>query len=230
MPVHGLAPPIQNFAVAMDEFRPILEDPMRPRLGPNPELYSPVYDGRTDLGELPFPYVKTQPLRLLLQVMQSVVKICIDREDPELGPAAHATVLNRLCEQILDMRSLPPLNSRQSECNIYEACRLTSVLLARSILTGRSWQAIAHESTITLDFMRALHASDTGSLWGKNFGLLYWVTLVFHSAAFGTAQYPYLHALMTRIYFELTYTHDDWHGAIFPMISLKSLMPLEQVS
>ena len=216
MPVRGLAPPVQGFAAAIDEFGPILANPTRPRLGPGPELYSPVYDGRSDPEEPPFPYVKAQRLRQLLQVMQSIVRICIGREDPGYGHVAHVTVRDRLCQQILDIPSLRRLNSRPSGDHIHEACRLTSVLLAQSLLTGRSWQAIVHESSTLLDFMQALHASDPGSLWDENLGLLYLVTLVFHCAAFGTTEYPYLHALMTRLYFELAYEYDDWHGAVFP--------------
>ena len=230
MPVRGLAPPIQGFAAAVKEFGPILENPTRPRLGPSPELYSPVYDGRTGPGEPPFPCVKTQRLRRLLQVMQSIVTICIGREDSGSGHVGHVTARDRLCQQILDIPSLERFDPRQVGGHIYEACRLTSVLLARSLLTGRSWQAIVHESSILLDFMQALRASDPGSLWAKTLGLLYWVTLVFHCAGFGTTKYPYLHALKTRLYFEPAYEYDDWHGAVFPMIALKSLMPLEQIA
>jgi hypothetical protein len=230
MPVRGLAlaQPILNSAAALEEYGPVLEDPTRRRLGPDPRLYSPVYDGRIDPGEPPFPHVKIAHLQILLQLMQSIVKIRIDQNDSTLN---RTTDLGRLCQRILDM---PPSRKQPhppyTNDHVYETCRLTSVLLVRSLLTGKTWQALIHEDTMTSDFMHSLHASDPGSLWGKNIGLLYWVMLVWYCAAYGTAHYPYLHALTIRIQFELTFEYDDWHGALLPMVALKDLMPLGQIS
>lgn len=72
----------------------------------------------------------------------------------------------------------------------------------------------------------ALKRTDLRSLWGDQLGLLYWVLLVFHCAAFDTPYYLFAHAIQVRIHFEVTYAHTDWHGALKPMIALKDIMAL----
>ena len=225
MPIAGLAPPADS-RTALKEYEHIFEDTWTSRTRPDAELYSPVYDGRTDPRDDPFPFAKKEHLRLLLQMMQTVVNIWLRQTvTPLQQQATEEVVLNSLCQRIKSMPSsnLPKLPT--TDHHIYEACRLTSVLMIRSVESGRMWRSVAEGTSLLGDIREALQKTDLDSLWDKQIGLLYWVILVFHCAAFGTPDYPFGHTLETRIHFELTYTYGDWHGALKPMLVLNDVMP-----
>ncbi len=236
MPTSGLAPPIDS-ATALKEYRYVFEDMWQSRTHPAPELFSPVYDGREDPSEDPLPYVHVhaEHLRLLLQMMQSVVNAWLRQTrvpldvDVDAGESDTDTVvLNSLCPRILHMPSAKVPGLPCTGDYVYEACRIVAVLMVQSAERNQLWRVLAQEGsgseTVTLlrALRYALEKTDLGSLWGKNIGLLYWVGLVFHCAAFGSTEYPFAHALHVRVCFELTYSYHDWHGALKPVSILPS--------
>ncbi|KAI1615606.1 hypothetical protein EDD37DRAFT_497953 [Exophiala viscosa] len=223
MPVAGLAP-LADSATALDEYEYVFEDVWQSRTHPDPELYSPVYDGRTDHENDAFPYVQRDHLRLLLQMMQSVINIWLRQITDDLRPKDETVVLDSLCSQILDMPSARKPDLACSNDFMYEACRLTSVLMVQSVEQFVSWRDAAQGTTLVAEIKAALAKTELDGLWGKNIGLLYWVVLVLHCAAFETREYPFAHALQTRIHFQLTYEYRDWHGAVKPMLVLKDVM------
>ncbi|KIW18120.1 hypothetical protein PV08_02408 [Exophiala spinifera] len=234
MPTPGLAPVIDS-AIALKEYEYVFEDEWQSRTHAQPELFSPVYDGREKPDEDAFPYVHTDHLRHLLQMMQSVIEIWTrqTRTPLEVGDKEVA-VLDLLCPQIL---SLPSATLPGLACTgdyVYEACRVTSVLMIQSVERSQSWKKVAQGSKLMGELRAALERTElgptlergvSGGHWRKNLGLLYWIVLVFHCAAFGSADYAFAHALQTSLSFELTYNYHDWHGALVPMLMLKDVMP-----
>ena len=226
MPTPGLAPPI-NSRTLLKEYEHVFEDRWRSRTAPEPELYSPLYDGREDSTEEPFPFTPQEHIRLLLVMMQSVVKIWLRQRilpDSRLTPA-DSLVLKSFYQRIFSMPSSKVPGMPCSNDHAYEACRLTSVLLIRSVVSNRHWRSMAAGTSTLSDIRDALQKTDLDGLWDKSIGLLYFVVAVFHSAAFGTPDYLYGHVLQGRIHFELTYSYNDWHGALQPMTVLNDLMP-----
>lgn len=224
MPVAGLAP-LADSATTLQEYEYVFEDAWQSRTHPDPELYSPVYDGRIEPAaqEDPFPYVQREHLRLLLQMMQSVISIWL-RQTTEGEQEDETVALDSLCTQILLMPSARRTGLACSKDFMYEVCRLTSVLMIQSVERRLSWRDAAQGTTLVAEIRAALGKTDLDGLWGSNIGLLYWVVLVFHCAAFETSDYPFAHALQTRIHFQLTYEYRDWHGAVKPMLVLKDVM------
>lgn len=226
MPTSGLAPPA-NPVTLLQEYQFVFEDQWKSRTEPDPILFSPVYDGRTDFTEDPFPCVEGEHLHILLEMMQDVIKLWL-RQDSSLD-APHTddkSVLQSLHGGILAMPSAHIPSLPCSNDHIYESCRLTSVLMVRSVQTARHWRNMAERDSILHQLREALQKTDLANLWGNKLGLLYWVILVFHCAAFGTPHYLLGHSIQTRVHFELTYSRTDWHGALKPMIALKDVMAL----
>ncbi|KAJ9617266.1 hypothetical protein H2200_000987 [Cladophialophora chaetospira] len=226
IPTSGLAP-LADSRTLLKEYEHVFNDRWRSRTAPDPELYSPLYDGREDSNEDPFPFVSQEYLRVLLQMMQSVVKIWLrQRTSSVTQPTpADSLMLNSLYQRIFSMPSSEVSNLPCSNDYVYEACRLASVLLIRSVYSNRHWKYVAAGTSILSKIREALQNTALDGLWEKNIGLLYFVVLIFHSAAFGTPDYIYGHVLQGRIHFELTYSHNDWHGALRPMMALNDLMP-----
>lgn len=226
MPTPGLAPLIDS-ATAFKEYKYVFEDEWQSRTHPEAELFSPVYDGREDPDEEPFPYVHADHLRHLLQLIQTVIKIWTRQTRTPLNVGdKEVAVLDLLCPQILDLPSaeLPGLPCTGDY--MYEACRLTSVLMIQSVARSESWQTAARGSGLLRELRAALERTElgptlergiSGGLWNRNIGLLYWIGLVFHCAAFGSTDYGFAHALQTSLCFELTYSYHDWHGALIPV-------------
>ncbi|KIV97852.1 hypothetical protein PV10_01557 [Exophiala mesophila] len=181
IPVRGLAmaslPPLTH-ATVISEYGERLEDPTRPRTNPDPRLYSPVYDGRINPKEEdPFPHVQSPHLRDLLEQMSTIVKIKIEQSDTttqtpsqtqDKAPSysSDPILFQKLCQNILTIPSPTQRTTPFPNDHVYETCRLTSVFLVRSLLTGRSWQALGSEGTAVADLMHSLYASDPGAdLW-----------------------------------------------------------------
>jgi hypothetical protein len=166
-------------------------------------------------------------LRLLLQMMQSVIKIWIRvKASPAAQQApANKLILKSLYQRIFDMPSSKVPDLPSSNDHVYEACRLMSILLIRAVENNRHWRPEAAGTSILQKTRDALQKTDLDGFWGKNIGQLYFVVLVFHSAAFGTPEYLFGHVLQGRIHFELTYSYNDWHGALLPMAVLNGLTP-----
>lgn len=223
-------PPL-DYTNVIEEYGDRLEDPTRPRTSPDPRLYSPVYDGRTDPKEDAFPHVTSSHLRELLEQMQAIVKIRIDQSDTTRTHSGDSRLMQKLCQQILTIPSPSQRTPPWPNDHVYETCRLTCVFLVRSLLTGRSWQTLGSQGTTVADLMHSLYASDPASdLWGVRIGLLHWVLLVWYCASYNTEHYIFLHSLTVRMQFELSYAYKDWHGACLPMVALRHLMPLEQIA
>ncbi|OAP64582.1 hypothetical protein AYL99_00554 [Fonsecaea erecta] len=229
IPVPGLAPPL-NPSTAFQEYEHIFEDRWHTRLHADPELYSPFYDGRIDLSEDPFPLTRRGHLRLLLQMMQSMVKIWLRRNtrSSQQQLTADAMISMSLGQRILAMPSskIPDLPSTAD--NVYEACRLASVLLIRSVESNRHWRFVVRGTSILQDIRDALQKTDLDNLWDKEIGLLYYVVLIFHTAAFDTPYYLLSHGLQARVHFAATYSYADWIGALQPMLTLFELMPMKE--
>ncbi|EXJ69871.1 uncharacterized protein A1O5_06944 [Cladophialophora psammophila CBS 110553] len=231
IPIPGLATPAHPQTL-LKEYEHVFEDRWHSRIQADPELYSPLYDGRIDPSEDPFPFLRRDHLRLLVQMMQSVVKIWT-RRDPcsaQQQLTADTLISMSLCQRILAMPSSTIPDLPCSTDYVYEACRLTSVLLIRSVESNRHWRFVAKGTSILQDIRDALHKTDLDNLWDKDIGLLYYVVLVFHSATFGTPHYLFGHILQTRIHFAVTYSYDDWIGAIKPMLTLHELMPTKEAA
>lgn len=229
MPVAGLAP-LADSATALKEYEYVFEDMWQSRDGPDTRLYSPVYDGRTDAADDPFPYVQREHLRLLLQMMQSVVKLWLQQvESPLEQQLDESIVLDSLLDRILGMPSSKIPNLPCTDDHVYEACRLVSVLMIRSVERGLSLHAVVQGtstgSAMLRDIKEALVHTELEGFWGNQFGLLYWVMLVYHCAAFGSVYHPFAHTLQVRLHFELTYSYVDWHAALKPMLALKDIIP-----
>jgi len=225
MPVAGLAP-LADSATTLKDYEYVFEDVGQMRIRPDPELYSPVYDGRTDSKEDPFPNIQREHLLLLVQMMQSVINIWLRQITDDLRPEDEIIALSALCARILDMPSAKKKGLACSNDFMYETCRLTSVLMVQSVEQYVSWRDAAQGTTLVAEIRAALAKTELDGLWGRNIGLLYWVVLVFHCAAFETSDYPFAHALQTRIHFQLTYNYRDWYGAVKPMLVLKDVMCL----
>lgn len=224
MPTSGLAPTLDS-ATVLKDYEHIFEDPWRSRTHPAPELYSPVYDGRDDQQDDPFPFVKKEHLRLLLQMMQSVIKIWLQQTKlPSQPQWPDFMVLDSLCQRIVSMPSSKVPGLPCSDDHVYEACRLISLLMVQSVEAGRSWKCMVQGTSMLVDIKEALQRTDLGSLWGDNVGLLYWIMLVYHCAAYGTADYALAHTILTNIQFEITYSYEDWHAALIAMAELKDVM------
>ncbi|KIW68466.1 hypothetical protein PV04_04408 [Phialophora macrospora] len=226
LPTAGLAPPADSRTL-LSEYEHVFEDRWRSRTAPEPELFSPLYDGRQDSSEDPFPFMDRDHLRLLLQMMQSVIKIWIRvKASPAAQQApANNLILKSLYQRIFNMPSSKVPDLPSSNDHVYEACRLTSVLLIRAVEHNQHWRSEAAGTSLLQRIRDALQKTDLDGLWGKNIGQLYYVVLVFHSAAFGTHEYLFGHVVQGRIHFELTYSYNDWHGALLPMAVLNSLAP-----
>ncbi|KAK6375694.1 hypothetical protein LTS17_007516 [Exophiala oligosperma] len=237
MPIPGLAPLI-NTATAFKEYEYVFEDEWQTRTRPEAELFSPVYDGRDDPdNEDSFPYVHADHLRRLLGMIQITIEIWTrqTRTPLEVGPKEVA-LLGLLCRQILSLPSAKMPGLACTGDHMYESCRLTSVLMIQSVALGKSWKTVAQASALLGELRVALEKTHLGptfegggisgkGLWDKNIGLLYWIGLVFHCAAFGSPDYGFGHALQTSLSFEVTYNYHDWHGALIPMLTLKDVMP-----
>jgi hypothetical protein len=237
----------------MKEYEYVFEDMWQSRTHPAPELYSPVYDGRTNTEQDPFPYVQREHLRLLLQMMQSVVELWLRPETGTTTPAQcglqlpDAVVLDSLCRRMMGMPSAKRANLPCTNDHVYEACRLISVLMIQSVehrYASRCMGAVqrsrsllpdvtstAATTSILASVYKALEKTNLDQLWDKNIGLLYWVLLVFHCAAYRSpdsySYYPYGHALLARVNFELTYSYRDWHGSLKPLLALRDLLPFQ---
>ncbi|OCT52446.1 hypothetical protein CLCR_10295 [Cladophialophora carrionii] len=224
IPTSGLAP-LADSRTLLSEYERVFEDRWRSRTHPEPELYSPLYDGRQDLSDDPFPFVGREHLRLLLQMTQSMIKIWMRLNASPAAQQAppNSLILKSLHQRIFSMPSSAVPDLPSSNDHVYEACRLTSLLLIRAVENHRHWRSEAVGTSILQEIRGALHKTDLDGFWGKNIGLLYFVVLVFHSAAFGTPDYLFGHALQGRIHFELTYSYNDWHGALLPMAVLNNL-------
>ncbi|OAL38004.1 hypothetical protein AYO20_02837 [Fonsecaea nubica] len=231
IPVPGLAPPIDP-QTAYKEYEQVFEDRWHSRLQADPELYSPFYDGRIDPSEDPFPLLKRDHLRLLLQMMQSVVKIWLRRStcSSQHQLIADATISMSLGQRILAMPSSKVPDLPSADDHVYEACRLTSVLLIRSVESNRHWRSVARGTSILEEIRDALQKTDLDNLWDKEIGLLYYVVLIFHSATFNTPHYLLGHILQIRVHFALTYSYDDWIGGMQPMLTVFELMPNKEFS
>jgi hypothetical protein len=160
-------------------------------------------------------------------MMQSVTKIWLRRQEFSTSPYTPADniILQALYHRILAMPSAKIPDLPSSNDYVYEACRLTSVLLIQSIEINQHWRNMAADSSFLQETREALLKTNLDGLWGKNIGLLYFVVLIFHTAAFGTPDYIFGHVLHGRISFELTYSYNDWHGALQPMAVLSDLIP-----
>jgi hypothetical protein len=226
MPTSGLAPPA-NSATLLQEHEFVFEDQWKTRTEPDPTLFSPVYDGRTNSTEDPFPCVDSEYLHLLLEMMQDIIKIWLRQGFSLDSPHTDdRSVLQSLHGGILAMPSAHIPSLPCSNDYIYESCRLTSVVMVRSVQTVQNWKKTAEADSLIYQLREALQKTDLANLWGKKLGVLYWVILVFHCAAFGTPHYLLGHSIQTRVHFELTYSRTDWHGALKPMMALKDVMSL----
>ncbi|KIX99443.1 uncharacterized protein Z520_05019 [Fonsecaea multimorphosa CBS 102226] len=229
IPVPGLAPTV-NPSTALQEYERIFEDTWHTRNHADPELYSPFYDGRIDPSEDPFPLTRSGHLRLLLQMMQSVVKIWLRRKtrSSQQQLTTDAMISMSLAQRILAMPSSKVPDLPSTSDHVYEACRLVSVLLIRSVESNRHWRSVARGTSILQDIRDALQKTDLDNLWDKEIGLLYYVVLIFHTATFDTPYYLLSHGLCTRVHFAVTYSYDDWIGAMQPMLTLYELMPTRE--
>ena len=164
--------------------------------------------------------------------MQSTIKIWVRQRTCPTGQqdAADPLILNSLCKRILSMPSSDVPDMRCSNDHMYEACRLTSILLISSVGHDRHWRFAAEGTSILQHIREALQKTDLEVLWDKNIGLLYYVALVFQGAAFGTPEYPFGHVLQGRIHFEVCCSYSDWYGALKPMAVLSDLMPVDHAT
>lgn len=226
MPIAGLAP-LGNSDTLLTEVEFIFEDQWKSRTEPDLTLFSPIYDGRTNPLDDPFPHVESNYLHVLLEMMQEIINIWL-RPGFSLGTLSKidASMLESLQISVLTMPSAHVPSLPCSSDYVYECCRLISVLMVRSVQVKCSWKTMAGRNSLLPQLREALHRTDLGNLWGNKLGLLYWVILVFHCAAFGTPDYLLGHSVQTRIHFELTYSRTDWHGAVKPMIALKDIILL----
>lgn len=226
MPTSGPAPSV-NSGTALQDYEFVFEDQWRRRTEPDPKLFSPAYDGRSNSTEDPFSHIEAQHLHMLLDMMQDVINIWLHRGVSLKQPHTDATlVLQYLQVGILSLPSAYDHSFPYSNDFIYESCRLTSVLMARSAQTISNWKLTAERESLLRPLREALKRTDLAGLWGNKLGLLYWVVLVFSCAAFGTPNYLLVHSILLMIHSELTHTKTDWHGALIPMIALKDVISL----
>ena len=226
IPTSGLAPPI-NSRTLLQEYDHIFEDQWHARTV-EPELWSPFYDGREDENDDPFPFVVAEHLRVLLQIIQSLVKISLQWKDSTPYHATvYQTILQSLFRRIFSMPSAKLPNMPCSNDFVYEAIRLTSILLIRSLKSNGHPRSLAAGTSIVQEIRVALEKTNLNGLWDKHIGLLYLVILVYQSAAFGTPDYLFGHVLILRLHFTLTYSYNDWHATVQPMAVIHDLLPLE---
>jgi hypothetical protein len=168
-------------------------------------------------------------LQLLLQITRSIINIWLRKKaaSPLAQSPADSAALKALYRRLFLMPSSQLQDVPCSNDHVYEACRLTSLLLVDSVESNRHLRGIARNGSALQEIRLALQKTDLDGLWGPNIGLLYFVVVVFQSAAFGTLEYPFAHVLQARIHFQVTYSHDDWHGALLPMAVLYDLTPQE---
>lgn len=225
IPVPGLAPVAGEDLLQQYEY--VFDDQWRSRKNPEPVLYSPLYDGREGWDADPYPHVKAEYFRLLLEMMRNVVCLWQKRAaNHQRTLLDEENLLEVLSCQILAMPSADVLNILCSNDYIYEACRLTSVLMIWSVQEEQSWRAMGQKTNITTRIRGILERTVRGELWDRKTGLLYWVTMILACASFGTPDYMFAHCVLLRIQWELIYCHDDWHGALKPMMVLKNLMAM----
>lgn len=87
---------------------------------------------------------------------------------------------------------------------VYESCRLATVLMVDAIETGTSFSEL--DISLVQQLKSALQMTDIGNAWGQLSGVLYWVTLVGHSAAaIGRPQHGYLDSCLRLVMNTLTY-------------------------
>ena len=226
IPTWGLAPPVDS-GTALKDYEFVFEDQWRTRTQSDPTLFSPVYDGRVNSAEDPFPYVEDQHLHILLEMMRDVINIWVQRDVSQKPQHTDNTiVLQSLQAGLLNLPSAHDPGFPHTNDFIYESCRLTSVLMVRSVQTLSNWRLTAERESLLRPIREALKRTDLGGLWGNKVGLLYWVVLVFSCAAFGTPDYLKAHSVLLMLHFELTFTKTDWHGALLPMVALKDVILL----
>ncbi|KEF54692.1 uncharacterized protein A1O9_09134 [Exophiala aquamarina CBS 119918] len=224
LPTSGLAAPV-NSSTVLQDYEFVFEDQWRTRTEPDPTLFSPVYGGSAESTEDRFPCVETQHLYRLVEMMQDAINLWLQRDVSLRPPYTDVTLgLESLEARILCLPSAHDQSFPYSNDFIYESCRLTSVLMVRSVQTISNWKITAERESLLRPLREALKRTDLAGLWGNKLGLLYWVVLVFSCAAFGTPDYLLGHSILLMIHFELTYTKTDWHGALMPMIALKDII------
>lgn len=193
-------------------------------IDPSHDLLSPIYNE----SKIPFPGVKNRRLRSLLQLTQCVLDdwttpYSISKSDltlPEIRQSLH--------QRLENMPSSPTQTGEVYQDGVYEACRLTAVLMIRSLEGHESWFEAAKKGAFLRSCREALSRTNLGDLWGSQIGLLYWIVLVMHTASFRTPHYPFYHGIFSRITFELTYRYDDWYGSVKPLTNLRRIMQICQ--
>jgi hypothetical protein len=128
-------------------------------------------------------------------------------------------IFEKLCNCFHILRSRP-VSRHTSTDNVYKACRLTAEVSILAFTESGTWLEAAKGTLIPTSVQDALSKTNLGDLWGEQIDLLYWILLIMQCASWGTPNYVFFHRVLPRIFYELTYDLDDWHGGIVPMIEL----------
>jgi hypothetical protein len=166
------------------------------------DLLSPIYNE----AKLPFPGVKSERLRTLLEVTQFTFDFWITSVRASMCELTYASA-RESCKSF--RQRIDDIVYSPGRDGIYESCCWTASLMVRSVENCESWLESAQRDKTLHSCRDALSRTNLGDLWGTQIGLLYWVVLVMHCASFQTPSYPFYHGLCSRLIFELTYRYDD---------------------
>lgn len=187
------------------------------------DLLSPIYNE----AKQPFPGVKSERLRTLLEVTQCTFDFWITSVSASKCDLTYASA-RESCKTF--RQRIEDIAYSLGRDGIYESCHWTASLMVRSVENCESWRESAQRDTTLHSCRHALSRTNLGDLWGTQIGLLYWVVLVMHCASFQTPSYPFYHSIFSRLIFELTYRYDDWYGAVRPLTNLQSIMQVSRLA
>jgi hypothetical protein len=190
------------------------------------DLLSPIYNE----ARLPFPCVESHRLQKLLQLTQSVLDHWMTYGSLSQGSLASRERCKNFHQLVKNMPSSPVQAGEVYQDGVYESCRLTAVLMIKSLELTTSWLETAKQDKVLRSCREALSRTDLGDLWGPHIGLLYWIVLVMHCGSFRTPLYTFYHGILSRITFELTYRYDDWYGSVKPLANLQRIMQICQTN
>jgi hypothetical protein len=134
------------------------------------DLLSPIYNE----AKLPFPCAKGHRLQKLLQLTQFVLDHWMTYGSISQGPLASLEKCKNLHQLLKNMPSSPVQTGEVYQDGVYESCRLTAVLMIRSLELTTSWLNTATQDKVLQSCREALLRTNLGELWGPQIGLLYW--------------------------------------------------------
>lgn len=175
----------------------------------DPSLESPLYCRRGDFTGFESRQICPKDTMLLLRSVRALIDVTLSI-DNGLGVGHEEQVLQHdmVKEKLAELTLITNPKVIVSGDSIYEACRLTAVLVLSAMERQKPFRSLDGMNTTWDALQRAMQHTDVGNNWGPMVSVLLWVSLVAASAHENNPHFRFFDSVARRITVHITY-HSD---------------------